>query len=407
MGGSYSRRGQPPDGPRRRQPQLRRQTPLHGRLRSPLQGRLQSPLPATSRRREPVGPRSSLPLAARLILVLAVLLLGGSVVLLGTGLLSSAVSGVGNALAGVAGGIMGSNATPSPTPGPTPPPPHLVQPVDAWTRVGSWDVQGYAPADVIGQPGYSVRVYVGGKVAGEAQLGPTENFVVNGVPIPLGRSSITASIVGPSGEGPQSQPISVVFDNIPPAIVLSAPADNATINGDSVTVSGRTQTASTVSVRNGNTGLTATGVASDGTFSIDVRLGNGLNPLTITSTDPAGNVTTKNISVLKGNGTTTVRLHLSFARILLSDLPHAFSAYVTATDPNGAPITGASVDFALTVPGLQPLSFDTTTGADGKAVWTTTLPSDGVVTGNALVVALVTLPDGTQYREVSSFVVLQ
>lgn len=408
MGGSFSRRGEPPGQPRRRQPQLRRQVPLQGRSPAPVRGRVQPPLPAYSRRRDPIGRDASLPLVARLFLVLALLLLGGSVVLLGTGLLSGAVAGVGSTLSDVVGGITGGNATPSPTPAPTPQAPHLVQPVDGWTQQPAWDVHGYAPANLVGQSGYSVRIYVNGSPAATEPLGSTENFTVNAVPIPLGRSSITAAIVGPGGEGPQSQPISVVFDNVPPAIIMSGPTANATINGESVTVSGRTQGGSTVAVHNANTGLTATAVAKDGTFAIDVRLGNGVNPLTITATDPAGNVSTKQLSVVKGNGATAVRLRISFARIKLSDLPHAFSAYVTATDPDGAPIAGATVNFALTVPGLQPVSFDATTGADGKASWTTTLPRDGVVAGNALVVALVTLPnDPKAYREVSSFVVLQ
>ncbi len=40
------------------------------------------------------------------------------------------------------------------------------------------------------------------------------------------------------------------------------------------------------------------------------------------------------------------------------------------TDPNGAPLEGASAYFTLQVPGLAPISNQLTTGADGRAVFT-------------------------------------
>ncbi len=338
------------------------------------------------------------------MLLVAVLALGGSVLLVASGLLGSAVTGFGHTIGDMFGAVTGPGATASPTAVALPGTPHLVAPTNAYTNQPAWDVQGFAPASAVGK-GYSVRIYVNGQVAREQQLGPTANFTVAAVPIPLGRSAITATIVGPSGESAQSAPISVVFDNVPPAVVLSAPTDGAVVNGGTVTVSGRTQTGSTVVVRNDNTRQSTTAVATNALFSIVVTIGPGTNNLAITATDPAGNTTTKTIKVIGGSGQTTVSLHLSNARLALTSLPKSISMVATVLDQNGAPLNGAQVAFTLQVPGLTPVTYDATT-ANGLATWTTMIPKDGVVTGNSLVTVLVTTPDGKQLTKTASFAIV-
>ena len=179
------------------------------------------------------------------------------------------------------------------------------------------------------------------------------------MPLPLGRSAITATIVGPGGEDDPSGPISVVFSNVPPALILAAPTASAVINGGTFTVSGRTRTGSTVVVRNDNTRKSTNAVATNGYFSIPVALGPGPNDLTITATDPAGNTTTKTLTVIGGSGQTTVTLHLSNARLALTSLPTAISMVVTVLGMNGAPLDGAQVAFTLQVPGVTPVTYQT------------------------------------------------
>ncbi len=388
-------RGRPLESlPRRSQPRVTRRPPVTGRYRSP------SP---PSARRPPRG-GTGLPWPARLVLAVAILALGGSVLLVASGMLGSAVSDFGHTVGDMFGAVTGPGTSASPSPLARPDPPHLVTPTNAYTNQPSWDVQGFAPASALGN-GYSVRIYVDGKIAKEQQLGPTADFTVPAVPIPSGRSTITATIVGPGGESDPSAPISVVFDNVPPAIILSAPKDGAVVNGSTVTVSGRTQTGSTVVVRNDNTRQSTTAVATNALFSIEVALGPGTNHLTVTATDPAGNTTTKNLTVIGGSGQTTVSLHLSNARLALTSLPKAISMVVTVLDQNGAPLDGAQVAFTLQVPGLTPVTFDATT-VDGRATWTTTIPKDGVTPGNALVTVLVTTPDGKQLTKTGSFAII-
>ncbi len=380
--------------PRRSQPHITRRPPVAGRYRSP------SP-PST--RRAP-GSGGGLPWPARLVLLVAVLALGGSVLLVASGMLGSAVTGFGHTIGDMFGAVTGPGATAVPTAVAVPGTPHLVAPTNAYTNQPAWDVQGFAPDSAVGK-GDSVRIYVNGKVAREQQLGPTANFTVPAVPIPLGRSSITATIVGPSGESAQSTPISVVFSNVPPAVILSAPVDGAVVNGATVTVSGRTRTGATVVVRNDNTHQSNTAVATSALFSIVVTIGPGTNNLSITATDQAGNTTTKTIKVIGGSGQTTVSLHLSNARLALTSLPKSVSMVVTVLDQNGAPLNGAQVAFTLQVPGLTPVTYDATT-ANGLATWTTMIPKDGVVTGNSLVTVLVTTPDGKQLTKTASIAIV-
>ena len=372
--------------------------------RAPVTGRYRSPSPPSVRRAPGAG--AGLPWPARILLVVAIVALGGSVLLVASGMLGGAVAGFGRAVNDLFGSVTGPGASASPTAQPTPDAPHLVQPTNHYTNRPEWDVSGFAPNSVVGQSGYKVRIYVAGNLAAEQPLGQTQDFTVPAVTIPLGRSSITATIVGPSGESPQSEPISVVFDNVPPAITITTPKDGDVVNGGKVTVTGKTQWGANVVIRNDNTKRTTTGVASDGTFSLEVPLGTGTNNLTITSTDPAGNVTTKQLKVIGGSAQTSVRLRLSNSRILLTALPKAITMTATVLDENGAPIAGATAAFGLSLPGLPTATFDGTTDANGQAAWTTTIPKDGVTTGIALVTVLVTLPDGKQLTQTASFALL-
>ncbi|HXQ96605.1 MAG TPA: Ig-like domain-containing protein, partial [Candidatus Acidoferrales bacterium] len=352
--------------PRRSQPRITRRPAVGSRYRSPT--------PPSSRR--PPGDTGGLPWPARLVLVVAILALGGSVLLVASGMIGSAVTDFGHTLQSMFGAVTGPGATAAPSAVARPSAPHLVTPTNAYTNQPAWDVSGFAPASEVGSA-YSVRVYVDGQIAGQLQLGPTADFTVPAVPIPKGRSSITATIVGPGGESDQSAPISVVFDNVPPAVLLSAPTPTAgaVINGGTMTISGRTQTGSTVVVRNDNTRKSTNAVATNGFFSIPVALGPGPNDLTITATDPAGNTTTKTLTVVGGSGQTTVSLHLSNARLALTSLPRMISMAVTVLDMNGAPLEGAQVAFTLQVPGVAPVTFEGTT-VGGQVTWETTIPKD-------------------------------
>jgi hypothetical protein len=333
-----------------------------------------------------------------------VILLGGAVLLVSTGLIGKVVGDVGNAMSGVVGAVAGS-PTPSASVAVRPDAPRLLQPTNHYTNKPVWDVRGFLPSDVQGKAGFKIRIYVAEQVAAEQPVGVTQDFLVPAVPIPDGRSNITASIVGPDGESAKSDPVSVVYDNVPPVLTVTAPTDGSVVNGGTATITGKTQWGSTVGVRNGTSGLSVTTVARDSNYSIDVPLVTGKNDLMITATDPAGNTTTKPLSLVGSGTQTTVQLRLSNYRIALKNLPMPLSMLVTVLDPNGQPVNGATVNFALSLPGLPTSTYDAQT-VDGRASWTTTVPKEGVVAGNALVTVMVTAPDGKTYRQTASFAVL-
>ncbi len=337
--------------------------------------------------------------------MVALLGLCGTVLLVGTGLLGNVVSNVGGVLAGFVGTPAETPASAAPSASAQLEAPRLLDSANRYTNKPVWDVRGFVPASIVGKSGYSLRVYVNGAATTLVPLGQTQDFRVSSVPIGLGKNTITASVVGPDGEGARSASIWCVYDNVPPPLAISAPAEASTINSTSVVVTGTTQTGSTVLVHNDTNGLSASGKAVQNAFSITVGIGPGHNDLAVTSTDPAGNSTTTTVSVVRGTTETTIQLHLSNQRIRLADLPRQISMGVTVLDPSGNPVNGATVNFGLSVPGVPTTSFDATT-VDGRATWTTTIPKDGVTTGNALVTVLVTLSNGKEYKQSGSFLIL-
>ena len=147
-------------------PQPRR-APLRVPRRPPVGGRYRSNSPPSTRRAPSGG--GGLPWPARLVLVVAILALGGSVLLVASGMIGSAVTDFGHTLQSMFGAVTGPVATAAPTAVARPDAPHLVVPTDPYTQLPAWDVSGFAP-HVRGRPGCSVRIYVNGHVAQQQQL---------------------------------------------------------------------------------------------------------------------------------------------------------------------------------------------------------------------------------------------
>lgn len=371
--------------PRRPQPPVVRRSQIHGRYAPPSAERLT--------RHKPVGKRGRLPAAARALLLVAGVALAGSVALGATGALGTAVANLGDAIGGLMGGLTGASPSPTSTENLPESAPRLDQPTAAWTNQPATDVRGLLPSGTAGSPDLKILVYVGDIKAVELPVPRTADFFVPAVPLQKGWNEISAALVGPDGEGPRSAPIRVAFDNVPPALTISAPKDESPVAGDTVTVTGKTQVGSTVRVRNENTGGTAVVLAEDGTFSVEISVGDGTNGLTVTAEDPAGNSTVKIVSVVRGSGELTTRLTLSAARVALEDLPATMTITVTVIDVGGVPVEGAMVTFSISPPGLPTSTFEAVT-SNGVATWSVTIPRDGATMGVGFVTARVVLADG-------------
>ena len=211
------------------------------------------------------------------------------------------------------------------------------------------------------------------------------------IPVKLtkGINDFSVTLVGPGGESESSPLVRWVLDTDPPVIKLTSPKDGAKINGQAVTLKGRTQGRSTLNARNIKTGQSIGGTAAaDGTFSLSLPLDSGTNPIRLTVTDPAGNQKAAQLSVMRGSGRLTASVILSFYSISQRQLPQQIRLVANVDDPDGRPLAGARVTFTLSVPGIKTITGDATTDANGQASFSTRIPKGadpGVGTAGILV----------------------
>ncbi len=341
------------------------------------------------------GP-SGLPLIVKVVLGFAIVALGGAVLLASTGILGRAVSGVGSSLAGMIGGAPTESATPSSIP--LPDAPAFAMPSVTYTSGGTIDVAGSVPASVAGQAGYTIVVSGGlrGKKPADiasVPVGRTTVFSVAKVPLAVGVNVLAARIVGPAGDSPESASVLVVVDRTPPTVKIASPQDGATVNASTVRITGKTQGNSDLIARNETTGQSiSAGAKPDGTFDLKVGIGAGKNTITVHVTDPAGNVTEKQLTVVQGTGRFSATMSASARRVSTTSLPSDITFTVIVKDPDGARLPGAVVTFSVSIPGITALTHEMTTDAEGRAVYRVTIPP-GATAGSSLATALVATRD--------------
>jgi hypothetical protein len=355
------------------------------------------PAPAPERLRRPrPRRRQAIPLALRALLAAALLVLAVATTATAGGIVGGALSDIGGTVARVISAQLGG-ATPTPAPVEAPDAPRLVLDGTGWTNESTYIVHGFVPQGLGDQRGYTVRIYVNGDAAAEQALTGLQDFSVP-VPIPDGPSLITATIIGPAGEGSESAPIQVVFDDQPPTLTISAPKKGATIDGDTVVVKGTTQADSAVTVRNQTNGGRASAVATDGAFSIEISITGGPNDLEVTAVDPAGNSASLTLAVTGKSGSASATVSLTRSSFKLSDLPAAIGATVRVLGPDGKPVTGATVVFTIQIPGVGPVQSPVLFTSNGTASFNTVIPN-GATSGAGLVTVLVTM---NRYGSVSA-----
>lgn len=106
--------------------------------------------------------------------------------------------------------------------------------------------------------------------------------------------SCTITIMAADYDGNQSEPAIVTFtvDTIPPVLDVTSPEGDITTNSTKILVSGKTSDASaspvSVEIKVNGTSQGAATVSADGSFSKEVEISEGVNTVTIISTDKAG-----------------------------------------------------------------------------------------------------------------------
>lgn len=143
------------------------------------------------------------------------------------------------------------------------------------------------PVSGTGEPGSTITLLNGSTVIGTAVVAPDGSWTITpNSPLIEGNYTLTATATDPAGNvSPPSASVTLQVD-------LTAPdaPDNVTISPDGATVSGIAEIGSTVTIRDTNGNVIGTGVATDGTFQIQVTPAQtGNNALSATAQDAAGN----------------------------------------------------------------------------------------------------------------------
>lgn len=327
------------------------------------------------------------------MLVTALGVLGIVVVVGALGGLSRAVGAVGGLFSGFIEKVT-STAAPTATIAPISDAPTIASPDEPYTSEATIDLVVTIPPDMLGRDETRVRIYLTlpDQVAAQVE----ERSVGTGprvvIPIALtpGENGFSATIATPGGESESSPIVTFILDQEAPAITLSSPKENATINRDVVTMVGKTQARSTLIARNEANGASIAGEAgSDGSFELVLAIAAGTNGIQITATDPAGNAGELVVSVRRGSGALTAGLSASRYTFSANKLPQDIQLTVVVTDPDGRALAGATATFSLTMPGLPAITFEATTAGDGSAVFVTSLPA-GTAQGQGLATVLVT-----------------
>lgn len=337
-----------------------------------------------------------MPLILRLGFAALVVALGVGVLYIGINGLGVVVGGIGSTVTGFVGDVT-STPTPAPTVAVVADAPAIEQPAEPYTRTNKVDLIVTVPPGVAGDPNLRIKIYLTLPDQDPAPIldAPIAADVRTVIPVELtkGINDFSATIDGPGGESEPSAVVRYVLDASAPKITITSPKDGSTVNGRTVRIKGKTQGRSTLLAHNSGSGSSVGGTAaSDGSFSLDLVLSTGINKITISATDPAGNASDTSLTVRRGSGKLAVNLTASDYQFRRSDLPSSVTLTATVTDPDGLALAGADVTFTLSMPGIPTVTIDGKTGANGRATFQTTIPK-GATLGQGSATVLVTSDD--------------
>jgi hypothetical protein len=339
--------------------------------------------------------RQRLPLPTRLLLALSVVALGGAVFLTATGGLGPIVSTLGTGISNALGKLT-ATALPSESIIVATNSPIIAAPESAYTNQAQINLRITVPSDALGDTTAKIRIYLTLQGLKPAPVDDVaiESSITVVVPEALtkGRNDFTATIIHSGVESESSPVVTVFLDQDPPKISLKSPKNGSTVNDPVVTIKGTTEAKATIIGLNAANGTSVNTTAGpDGTFTLIVSMEPGTNAIHLDATDLAGNASGLDLSFVQGSGKMTANLAASLYQIRVSRPPSSLQLTVIVTDQTGAPVSGASAWFTLQIPGLPPISGPATTGADGRATFTTKLVGT-IQVGAGAATVLVTHP---------------
>ena len=291
-----------------------------------------------------------MPWIIRLALIAAILVLSAGILYVGARGFGVVVGGVGSTLSGFVKGVTATPVARRPSSMPCRPRRRSTSRTEPYTSESSVDLVVTVPPALIGNTDHRIRLYLtlpGQQAAAitEVPIADAPKTVIPGIGLTDGINDFSVTITGPGGQSDPSAVVRYVFDDTPPKITITSPKNNAVVNGKAVTIKGKTQARTTLLARNDANGSSVAGTAeSDGSFTLSVALATGVNKITITGTDPAGNAAQAVVSVRRGTGKLTVALSASTYNIKRSKLPEPVTLTATVTDPDGHALADAAGD---------------------------------------------------------------
>jgi len=306
------------------------------------------------------------------------------------------------------------NASPTPPPASVEPGrPTLTEPTNPITASATTTISGTLPQDLLNKSGAIIRIIITRAdqsviTGAEISAPKTAGFNVAQIPLSAGSNKIEAVIVVDGVEGTRSAPITIVRDTSPPTLTITTPTAGASMSGDSITVTGKTDKEVDVQVRNETTGTIESGRSTaKGAFSLALALRNGTNVLTVTATDEAGNQTTKSVEISTIASVGRISIILNPGTIILSKKPIAFRITATATDSAGAPAANVRVCMYVSADGLRPDPIAPgkclTSDVSGRAAWDYNFPENFNTEGRGLVTVTYELSVGDPISGTQSF----
>jgi hypothetical protein len=225
--------------------------------------------------------------------------LGAIVLYTATGGLATVVASIGTSFGGLVDKLT-TTGTPAPSYVVVADAPIVEAPAEPYTNQKHVDIVVTVPSSVLGKTGAVVRLYVAppnqepADAGRDTVIGSTPRVVIADVELTRGVNNFGATVVTAGGaESDMSPIVSYILDTSKPKIALTSPKDGATVNRSTVRLTGRTQGRSNLVARNSANGVSTTGTAAgNGSFALNLAIDSGTNAITITATDPAGNVGT-------------------------------------------------------------------------------------------------------------------
>lgn len=159
-----------------------------------------------------------------------------------------------------------------------------------FTRTNEVRIAGKVP-DFAVRPGRQIALTVNGRLVATYVIGADGRFGGGPITLPDGPSTITATLVEGQAEIAATSG-TVVVDRVPPALEVTRPRANDTVDGPDVIVEGKTEAGADVSVND-----RAVRPNPDGTFTERVAAPVGPLVLTIVARDKAGNETKTQLSI--------------------------------------------------------------------------------------------------------------